>query len=96
MIRIQITQTVLHSIYAGLYLDPMSIKKQFDTLWSFWEGERGGKRAAFSTASAPVRRRRIVHKSTAGAGLGAAVQPDKSWGLKPVGKRMAYGGSLSS
>ena len=29
------------------------------------KGVRGGKRAAFSTASAPVRRRRIVHKSTA-------------------------------
>lgn len=28
------------------------------------EGERGGKCAAFSTASEPVRRRRIVHKST--------------------------------
>jgi len=29
------------------------------------KGMRGGKRAAFSTASVPVRRRRIVHKSTA-------------------------------
>ena len=28
------------------------------------KGMRGGKRAAFSTASVPVRRRRIVHKST--------------------------------
>jgi hypothetical protein len=29
------------------------------------EGERGGQRAALSTVSSPVRRRRIVHKSTA-------------------------------
>jgi hypothetical protein len=29
------------------------------------EGGRGGQRAALSTASPPVRRRRIVHKSTA-------------------------------
>ena len=28
------------------------------------KGLCGGKRAAFSTASSPVRRRRIVHKST--------------------------------
>ena len=36
-------------------------------------GARGGKRAAFSTASAPVRHRRTVHKST---GPGAA----QGWG----------------
>lgn len=29
------------------------------------KGTRGGKREAFSTASGPVRRRRIAHKSTA-------------------------------
>jgi hypothetical protein len=33
------------------------------------KGARGGKRAAFSTASAPVRRRRIVPKSTTLAGV---------------------------
>ena len=39
------------------------------------KGERGGKREAFPTASDSVRRRRIVHKSTAPVfGFGVAAR----------------------
>ena len=38
------------------------------------KGMRGGKRTAFSTASVPVRRRRIVHKSTDLFGFGSAAR----------------------
>ena len=40
--------------------------KTIGALWSLWaKGRAVGKSSDFSTASAPVRRRRIVHKSTA-------------------------------
>jgi len=42
------------------------------------KGMRGGKRIAFSTASVPVRRRRIVHKST--DRLVSARQLEVPWG----------------
>src|SRR5215813_3079012 len=38
------------------------------------KGVRGGKRLAFSTASTPVRRRRIVHKSIASEFFGASAR----------------------
>jgi len=52
------------------------------------KGVRGGKRAAFSTASAPVRRRRIVHKSTARFWFrrGSSYLPGD---IKPVGEQGA-------
>ncbi len=51
------------------------------------KGMRGGKREAFSTASVPVRRRRIVHKST---NLWYRCGSSKSpWASKPVPKHGA-------
>lgn len=50
-------------------------------------GERGGKREAFSTASDPIRRRRIVHKSTdLWFRCGSSSVP---WDTKPVAKQKA-------
>ena len=46
------------------------------------EGVRGGQLGELSTASTPVRGKRIVHKSTGlPLGLGALVQPASPWGL---------------
>jgi len=51
------------------------------------KGARGGKREAFSTASDPVRRRRIVHKSTdLWFRCGSSSLP---WDAKPVEKQRA-------
>jgi hypothetical protein len=52
------------------------------------KGARGGKRAALSTASAPVRQRRIVHilQSPAPARCGSSSDPGAP---KPVGERRA-------
>lgn len=53
------------------------------------EGERGGQRAALSTVSLPVRRRRIVHKLhtlplifVVDVDLAKLVQPAVPWGLQ--------------
>ena len=48
------------------------------------KGVRGGKRVAFSTASSPVRRRRIVHKSI--ASRVSAHQHDTPWGHQARGR----------
>ncbi len=82
--------------FATLYLYPMSIQKQFDTLWSLWAKGRAVGNAQRFPRQAP--------RCAAGA-LSTNPQRGRIWAppcslitpgvLKPVGKRMAYGGSRS-
>ena len=53
------------------------------------KGMRGGKREAFSTASGPVRRRRIVHKSTVPI-LVSVRQLETPWGHQARGRARVF------